>query len=265
MAMAKSEDVKWEPCFGGGCPRNAFVTGAQDQGKSLFVARALHEGSMTPGKLHQDHNACYVSWGGKEHGKKEYEVLIQQPGLTWVRWSGGQIHPSAVVVGYERDAPLHSIKGKVNGVDVLGKYHSKYKTGYFPFGGKEHTTGMNGIEILCLHKPPKTGRHLDQEPVSAVPTLTRRNPVKEPTKAVSAGATGSAKTDTSGGVGKVSVQCPICMESLEFIKRSGYDLVSTVCGHIFCSLCLPESVRASGKCPTCRRTIGADDYHRIFI
>jgi len=63
----------------------------------------------------------------------------------------------------------------------------------------------------------------------------------------------------------VSVQCPVCLESLGSIKRSGCDLVSTVCGHIFCSRCLPASLRSSGKCPTCRRRIGAKEFHKIFI
>lgn len=65
--------------------------------------------------------------------------------------------------------------------------------------------------------------------------------------------------------GGVSVQCPVCLESLSSIKRSGCDLLSTVCGHIFCSRCLPASLKASGKCPSCRRRIGAKEFHKIFI
>jgi len=65
--------------------------------------------------------------------------------------------------------------------------------------------------------------------------------------------------------GGISVQCPVCLESLGSIKRSGANMVSTVCGHIFCSRCLPASLRASGRCPSCRKKIGGGDYHKIFI
>jgi len=72
-------------------------------------------------------------------------------------------------------------------------------------------------------------------------------------------------TSSPGGGGGISVQCPVCLESLKSIKKSGSSLVSTVCGHIFCSRCLPASLRASGRCPTCRRRVGPTEYHKIFI
>eukprot|EP00092_Neocalanus_flemingeri_P086122 GFUD01108469.1.p1 GENE.GFUD01108469.1~~GFUD01108469.1.p1 ORF type:complete len:112 (-),score=28.67 GFUD01108469.1:23-358(-) len=31
-----------------------------------------------------------------------------------------------------------------------------------------------------------------------------------------------------------SIQCPVCLESLSSIRRNGYHLLSTTCGHIFC-------------------------------
>merc|ERR1712192_158548 len=67
-------------------------------------------------------------------------------------------------------------------------------------------------------------------------------------------------TTASPGGGGISVQCPVCLESLKSIKKSGSSLVSTVCGHIFCSRCLPASLRASGRCPSCRRRIGPTEY-----
>ena len=237
--MLKAPKVEWQKCSDGSYPTNAFSTGAQDGGKRLFVARALHKGSLVPGKLHQGHTVCYVSWGGEEHGKNQYEVLLHQSGLTWVKVNGGQIPPSALEIGNENGVKLYSVKGKVQGVDALGKYHSKYKCGYFPYGGKEHTKTMNEFEILCAENfTTKTNTNQD---------LVRTDP---------------PNVSASGGI---SVQCPVCMESLETIKRSGADILSTVCGHIFCSNCLPASLTSTGRCPSCRRRIGADDYHKIFI
>ena len=65
--------------------------------------------------------------------------------------------------------------------------------------------------------------------------------------------------------GGISLQCPVCLESLKTLKKSGVCMMSTMCGHIFCSRCLPASLRASGRCPTCRRMIRGGEYHKIFI
>jgi len=60
--------------------------------------------------------------------------------------------------------------------------------------------------------------------------------------------------------------CPICLESVAGVKRTGAAMVSTVCGHIFCSACLPNSIKVSGGCPTCRRPLSINlGWHKIFI
>merc|ERR1711864_19914 len=46
-----------------------------------------------------------------------------------------------------------------------------------------------------------------------------------------------------------SIMCPICFTSLSDILSKGSSLVSTVCGHLFCSWCLPSCLLASPKCP----------------
>ena len=63
------------------------------------------------------------------------------------------------------------------------------------------------------------------------------------------------------------MQCPVCLDSLKIIKRrrTGRGMMTTLCGHIFCSRCLPASVRASGTCPTCRRVMSNKDYHKIYV
>lgn len=70
------------------------VEGGMD-GEPMYVVRARHEGELIPGKLVPSHNAAYVAWGGGEHAKSDYEVLVGcQP--TWVQISGNQIPPQAV-------------------------------------------------------------------------------------------------------------------------------------------------------------------------
>jgi len=64
----------------------------------------------------------------------------------------------------------------------------------------------------------------------------------------------------------VRVSCPICLDSARTLQLQGKSLVSTVCGHIFCSPCLTSSLRTRPFCPTCRRVlISRRDYHPIFL
>jgi len=62
-----------------------------------------------------------------------------------------------------------------------------------------------------------------------------------------------------------SPKCPVCLESFRAVHRRGNRLVSTLCGHVFCGRCLPACVRTSGHCPTCRKRIGYDDFHPLFL
>merc|ERR1719186_1876054 len=62
-----------------------------------------------------------------------------------------------------------------------------------------------------------------------------------------------------------SIKCPVCMESLTAIMSKGCHLLSTTCGHIFCSHCLPECIRLHSRCPTCRQILTTSDYHQLFL
>jgi len=62
-----------------------------------------------------------------------------------------------------------------------------------------------------------------------------------------------------------SIQCPVCLETLATIISKGYHPLSTTCGHIFCSYCLPECIRLHSHCPTCRQKLAKGQYHQLFI
>jgi len=59
--------------------------------------------------------------------------------------------------------------------------------------------------------------------------------------------------------------CPVCLDNLPRIKSSGRDMMSTVCGHVFCSSCLSVCFKSNGRCPTCRKMLLSKDMHQIFI
>uniref|UniRef100_A0A8C7GY93 E3 ubiquitin-protein ligase RNF4 n=1 Tax=Oncorhynchus kisutch TaxID=8019 RepID=A0A8C7GY93_ONCKI len=62
-----------------------------------------------------------------------------------------------------------------------------------------------------------------------------------------------------------TVSCPVCMDSYAEIIESGRLVVSTKCGHLFCSQCLRDSLSRSHTCPTCRKKLTHRQYHPIYI
>ncbi|NWT29598.1 RNF4 ligase, partial [Cardinalis cardinalis] len=63
----------------------------------------------------------------------------------------------------------------------------------------------------------------------------------------------------------VVIRCPICMEFYSQFVRRGRQLMSTLCGHVFCSRCLPIALETSHMCPTCRVELSPELYHPIYL
>uniref|UniRef100_A0A8C4QPA0 RING-type domain-containing protein n=1 Tax=Eptatretus burgeri TaxID=7764 RepID=A0A8C4QPA0_EPTBU len=59
--------------------------------------------------------------------------------------------------------------------------------------------------------------------------------------------------------------CPVCMDSVDQVLKSGRIACSTVCGHIFCSVCIRDSLSATGCCPTCRKKLRKSQFHPIYL
>lgn len=64
---------------------------------------------------------------------------------------------------------------------------------------------------------------------------------------------------------KKKITCPICYDDVERIEACGKQLVSTVCGHLFCDYCIRESIRTQRCCPNCRKKLTMKQFHPIFI
>ncbi|XP_050183316.1 E3 ubiquitin-protein ligase RNF4-like [Myiozetetes cayanensis] len=62
-----------------------------------------------------------------------------------------------------------------------------------------------------------------------------------------------------------TIWCPICMDFYSQILRSERLLLSTLCGHIFCSRCLPVAIEIIRACPTCSRELTHREYHPIYM
>ncbi|KAJ8367658.1 hypothetical protein AAFF_G00313880 [Aldrovandia affinis] len=62
-----------------------------------------------------------------------------------------------------------------------------------------------------------------------------------------------------------TISCPVCLDTYGEIMESGRLVVSTRCGHLFCSLCLRDSLAKTHTCPTCRKKLNHKQYHPIYI
>ncbi|KAI5624807.1 E3 ubiquitin-protein ligase RNF4 [Silurus asotus] len=62
-----------------------------------------------------------------------------------------------------------------------------------------------------------------------------------------------------------AVSCPVCMDAYTEIIESGRLMVSTKCGHLFCSQCIRDSLARAHNCPTCRKKLTYKQYHPIYI
>jgi len=136
----------WVPSANGQVPVSA-IAGGQD-GETLYVARARHEGALIPGKLVPSHGVVYVPWGGGEHAHSEYEVLCGCSTM-WVPVNGDAIPPQAQPAG-ETEAGEPLFVGRVNheGSLTIGKVQPSHGTCYISFAGQE--LAFQSYEVLLI-------------------------------------------------------------------------------------------------------------------
>jgi len=75
----------------------------------------------------------------------------------------------------------------------------------------------------------------------------------------------SEDSSTAASTPSAAVTCRICLESQSDLEKEGLNLLSTVCGHIFCSKCLPSYIKNKGLCPICRKVLRPKDFHQVFL
>lgn len=142
-----TEGVSWVAASGGTVPEGALV-GGEDNGNPLYVARAVHEDATIPGKLLADHGVAYIPWGGEEHGKENYEVLvIAEDAVSWVDATGDSIPENAIQGGVTEDGEaLYIGRATHEGAVTVGKVHPSHASLYISYGGAE--IGYPDYQIL---------------------------------------------------------------------------------------------------------------------
>lgn len=112
-----------------------------------FTFRAFHEGENLPAKVIPSKHACYISHGGEEIFKPNFEYLAGS-GFTWKSSSNGHAPADAVSAGATATGEVLYIgRAHHEGALTPGKVHGSHGVLYFPYGGAEQSTLY--YEVLC--------------------------------------------------------------------------------------------------------------------
>lgn len=66
----------WIKNSGGRIPDGALPGGYTENGETLYIGRAYVNGTLSIGKVHPSHGYCYVSYGGSQYAKRNYEIYV---------------------------------------------------------------------------------------------------------------------------------------------------------------------------------------------
>lgn len=90
------------------------------------------------------------------------------------------------------------------------------------------------------------------------------SPKKErPTDGAACGPSPAKKTCTDQTPPKSTMgttKCPICLDMFTMDQ-----ILSTMCGHLFCGPCIQGVIKTRKKCPMCNRGLKQNQVHRLFI
>jgi hypothetical protein len=130
-----------------GVPQDAVCAGHDIDRSELYVIRAQHEHDLIPGKYSPHRRSAYIPYGGKEHFKTEFEILIGTS-YEWIHKSRGIVPISAFDAGYDSESQTLYV-GRVNFLDTVtpGKVHPKYAKMYISYAGMEEE--FEHYEVLC--------------------------------------------------------------------------------------------------------------------
>ncbi|XP_021200426.2 uncharacterized protein LOC110383836 [Helicoverpa armigera] len=129
-------------------PDAAYIGGYEKE--NLYIIRAKHRGSLTPGKFVSSEGVGYIPWGGDANEKNSFEVLCGF-NCMWVPCRLDHIPIGAVVAGHSEDhghEKLYVGRAKYFDHIIPGKVQPSHKVCYIPYDGKE--VSMENYEILIV-------------------------------------------------------------------------------------------------------------------
>ncbi|KAM3866910.1 E3 ubiquitin-protein ligase RNF4 [Diretmus argenteus] len=118
----------------------------------------------------------------------------------------------------------------------------------------------NNDSVVVVDEGPQNRRETSSESY-VVSSDEEEGPAAVLNAALLSSLQASSRARTTPGM----ISCPVCMDTYTEIIDSGRLVVSTKCGHLFCSQCVRDSLTRSHTCPTCRKKLTHKQYHPIYI
>lgn len=137
IGICREEIPFWVP-FDQKIPKEA-VRGGKEGVQTLFIGRAHHCGSVTPGKVLEVDKTCFIPWGCVSNEKVDYELLINNSShYNWVAAEKGNVPDNAFPAGHsEQGETLYIGRVLYNGNLVVGKIQPSHRVCYIALGTEE--------------------------------------------------------------------------------------------------------------------------------
>ncbi|XP_053673572.1 uncharacterized protein LOC128723831 [Anopheles nili] len=128
--------LEWIPFGKGHALPTRAVEYSTNAGAAIYIARARHAGSVTPGFFSINEKRCYIAWGGLAHKKLECEILCTPGEFVPCTTTNILLHGTPVGVS-EFGEPLYIGRVKKETELVYGKVQRSHQVCYIPVDRKE--------------------------------------------------------------------------------------------------------------------------------
>ncbi|XP_050072423.1 uncharacterized protein LOC126560508 [Anopheles maculipalpis] len=117
-------------------PPSAVECGTSGTTTKLYLGRAEHAGSITPGFVDPSKKICTIPWGGQAHEKSVYEILATSGEFVPCQDTNTLLRATPAGVS-EQGEPLYFGRVKVDGKLICGKVQRSHNVCYVPHKSKE--------------------------------------------------------------------------------------------------------------------------------
>eukprot|EP00245_Coleochaete_scutata_P016546 TRINITY_DN775_c0_g1_i1.p1 TRINITY_DN775_c0_g1~~TRINITY_DN775_c0_g1_i1.p1 ORF type:complete len:392 (+),score=87.46 TRINITY_DN775_c0_g1_i1:125-1177(+) len=119
----------------------------------FYIGRARHQAHIIPGRVDPGAGTCYITFGGREHRYREYEILVNRGGLVNLAWRpgmNGSVPPAAVVGGRQANYPAPLFVGRMRGSGRPGKLAAYGNNCLFVGDGNGREIEADQYEVLTV-------------------------------------------------------------------------------------------------------------------
>lgn len=114
------------------------MKGGKEGNQKVFIGRAHHSGSVTPGKVLEIDKTCFIPWGCVSNKKDDYEILMCSSNYNWVSAERGEVPVNAFPAGHsEQGETLYIGRVLHNRNLIVGKIQPSHRVCYIAFGAQE--------------------------------------------------------------------------------------------------------------------------------